>query len=705
MIPTHRSGRSGLALSIAVLGLAGIALLVRALSGVETGIARAREAAARSVEALQDPALGPGLLPVDSFHPDRRPRADGTLPPLPEPAYGGRAIVHLDAVPKHLCAVTDNSSVTRRVLYEVHETLLLRDWETGEWHPDLALRYNVQDRLVLKPDAKPVPPDLLIGAVLDQGSTYVVDPNPGYATTDIARVPKTDVASIQRGTVITFRLRTGVQWHDGHRFDARDVAFSFGLYRNPRVDCGEKRPRFLKFEKVEVLNDYTVRFTCSEQYFNALETVADMCILPAHLYDLSDPENADGQKKRAEDPAWKPSEEEQGRYVNENPHNRDWVGLGPYQVTGWTADGVEAKRFEPYFDAKNAGYFDSIRWRAIPSTEAAFQALLQGELDFLPFLTAEDYFGEATQSKAFTDRCYKGYFYTAQYWYVGWNLYRPQLADPRVRRALAMVFDFETFKNTFYKGLAVQVTGPSSIYSPGYDRDLAPLPLDRKKAAELLDEAGWTDHDGDQVRDKDGVPLDIELLTQPNNKPAQAFGAKFQEDLAKIGVRLRLATLEMTALLKRRQDRDFDAYALGWAPPLETDPEQLWHSRWGAKDVKSSNFVGLQDATVDELIGRGQKELDPQKRAQTWKELQRRLYELQPYLFCFNPPRKFAMNKAIRGFQSVPLDPNYVVRRWYYPAGTPGTRPTLARSPAADPAEPSAPRKDGSGKDGSAKGR
>lgn len=698
MIPTHRSGRSGLALSIAVLGLAGIALAWRAFSGTASRVAAAREAALRSIGAPQDPALGPGLLPVDAFHPDRRPQADGTLPPLPEPAYGGRAIVHLDANPRHLCATIDNSSVTRRVLYEVHETLLLRDWETTAWKPDLALQYNVQDRLVLKPGATPVPPELLVGAVIDQGASYVVDPNPGYAAMDIARVPKQDVQSVQRGTVLTFRLRTGVKWHDGHPFDARDVAFSFELYKNDRVDCGEKRPRFLKFESVEVLNDFTVRFTCSEQYFNALETIGDMCILPAHLYDLSDPDNADGQKRRAADPAWKPSDEEQGRYVNENPHNRDWVGLGPYQVTGWTADGVEAKRFEAYFDPKNAGYFDAIRWRAIPSTDAAFQAVIQGELDFLWAMTSQDYFGEATQAASFTDRCYKGYFYTAQFWYVGWNLYRPELDDVRVRRAIAMVFDFDGFKKSFYKGLAVQITGPGSVYSPGYDGDQAPLPLDRKRAIELLDEAGWTDHDGDQVRDKDGVALDIEILMEPINKVAEAFGAKLQEDLAKVGVRLRIQALDRAAMGERLRNRDFDAYALGWAPPLESDPEQLWHSRWGAKDVKSSNFVGLQDSVVDELIGRGQRELDPKKRAETWKELHRRLYELQPYLFCYNPPRKFALNKAIRGFQSVPLDPYYVVRRWYYPAGTPGTRATLALPPVGDPAGGSPPRKDGSRK-------
>jgi peptide/nickel transport system substrate-binding protein len=646
--------------------------------------ATARFAPVLTAAPLQDPGLGPGLLPVDVFHPERRPRPDGTLPPLPPPAYGGRVIVHLDAMPKSLCATIDNSGITRRILYEVHETLLLRDWETTEWKPDLSLRWEVQDRLVPKPGAQVPPPEFLIGAIRDVGDAWFVDPKPGYVSTDTPRIAKADVESVERGTVLTFHLRPGVRWHDGHPFDARDVAFSCRIYENKSVDCGEIRQRFLKVEKAEILDYLTVRFTCARQYFNALDTLGDMCILPAHLYDLSDPDNEDGNRMRAANPGWTPGEKEEARYVNENPHNRDWIGLGPYRVAQWTSDSVEAVRFDGYFDPMNAGYVDTIRWRAIPDSDAAFQATLNGELDFFPRMSAEDYFGGSTQVQAFTERFYKGYFYTPNYWYVGWNLYRPQLADVSVRRALAMLFDFEEFKRTFYKGLAVQVTGPGSVYAPGYDRNLKPLPYDPAKAAALLDQAGWTDHDGDGVRDKDGVALEIELLTPPNDKVGTAFGSKYQENLARVGVRLRLTGVEWAALIERRRDRNFDAVALGWSPPLESDPEQIWHSRWGGKDQRSSNFVGLQDRPVDELIDRGQRELDARKRAGIWQELHRRIYDLQPYLFCYNSPRKFAMSRSIRGFQIVPLDPNYVIRRWFYPEGTPGTRPKLAASAAGD---------------------
>ena len=57
-----------------------------------------------------------------------------------------------------------------------------------------------------------------------------------------------------------------------------------------------------------------------------------------------------------------------------------------------------------------------------------------------------------------------------------------------------------------------------------------------------------------------------------------------------------------------------------------------------------------------------------------WRAIHRRIYEAQPMLFGFNPPRKFAINKKLFGFQAVPVDPHYILRRWYYPEGTPGTR-------------------------------
>jgi peptide/nickel transport system substrate-binding protein len=601
--------------------------------------------------------------------------------------------------------------MARRILFETHETLLLRNWDTCELEPDLCTSYDVEDTIRLKGESDPENQSTLFGAVIDDPAkplVYTVRPIVRGARNDArddrgarndarddrgarndARddsagdftVDRNEVAALERASVFTFHLRRDVKWQDGHPFDARDVAFSAGIYKNSFLECDEKRFQFDKLVKLEVLDPFTVRAFFDRQYFQALPTIGDMCILPSHLYDLRDPEHERydpeyHKKRKAEDPKWTPTDEDEARYIATNPHNREWIGLGPYKIVKWSADAVEAVRFDGYFDKSRAGYLDAITWRAIGKDDVAFQALLNGELDFFARMSSDDYFGAATQDPTFTQRFYKGYVYADTYWYTAWNLRHPQFADVRVREALARLFDFDEFKRTYYRGLAEQVTGHASCFSTGYDHGVKAFPYSPDEARELLRAAGWYDHDGDGVIDKDGKPFQIELLSNAGNKTSEEFAAKLQEDLARAGIKLRYVPLEGATLMERRKQRDYDALALGWTLPYESDPEQVWHSRWAAPDKLSSNYTSLADPAVDAIIERGQRELDPKNRAAIWRELHAHLYALQPYMFGYNAPKKFALNKKIRGFQTVKLDPNYVIRRWYYPAGTPGTRDT-----------------------------
>jgi hypothetical protein len=253
--------------------------------------------------------------------------------------------VYSEETPKSLCATVDNSGATRRILYELHETLLLRDWETTQWKPDLALRWDVQDRLVPKPGADIPPAEYLIGTISERGDSYVVDPKPGYVSPDVPVVAKKDVESIERGTVLTFRLRPGVLWHDGHPFDANDVAFSWRIYQNPLVECGEKRSRFQKIVQAEVLDFMTCASPASASTTTPSRRSATCASSRAPLRPRR-PDNEDGKAKRAADKGWKASAKEQADYVNKNPHNREWVGLGPYKLARWNPDGLEAERFD-----------------------------------------------------------------------------------------------------------------------------------------------------------------------------------------------------------------------------------------------------------------------------------------------------------------------------------------------------------------------
>ena len=168
---------------------------------------------------------GPGPAPVDAFHPDGATTA--------KPLYGGRAIVHMASLPKHMNYATENSSYTRRMLYEVHETLLQQHWEYHDFRPRLAKSLVVEDMLVLVPGAEDryegvvdvriknpdeaqieavphVAAKALYGQVTGgvDGAPYTVTPvSKGHALSDTVTVDAADVASHDAGTVFTFELR------------------------------------------------------------------------------------------------------------------------------------------------------------------------------------------------------------------------------------------------------------------------------------------------------------------------------------------------------------------------------------------------------------------------------------------------------------------------------------------------------------------
>lgn len=624
---------------------------------------------ARAAAAADDERLGPGPVPVDEWNPARATAV--------EPAFGGRLTVHMEALPANLNAALANSQLARNIQLELHAGLVKRDWESWGFVPELARGWDIADTLVTTGGAvrygnvREGPDKVVLEALRappPEGSELV--PEAGV-TPDRPRLffrPE-EVARIERGTVITFRLRGDVRWHDGHPFDAQDVLFSWRISRNPGVRCDWVRPYLEKIVAAEALDDLTVRFTFREQYFNSFGFFADtFFVLPRHLYDLRDPDHP------RHDPA--ASDEACAKEINENVHNTEWIGLGPYRLTSYSPQGVSARRFDGFFDPEHGGYLDEILWRHIASDEAAFQALLNGELDFTLRISSDQYFGAATQQEAFTRRFTKGYFYLGAFNYIPWNMRRPILADLRVRKALACSMDLESFVQTVAHGLAKLPTGPQCYFGPSYDHDVRRLPFDLERAAELFAEAGWYDRDGDGVLDKDGKPFEIEMLIVSGNVSAEVFGRMFQESLARIGARLKLTPVDQATYFKRVQERDFDAGMAGWTVDVtENDPVQLWHS--SAAVPGGSNHAGVMDPKVDALIAQGDRELDDETRWGLWRQLHRYLYEeVQPYLYREAPARKFALNKALRGVQFFKITPGYSLRRWFYPAGTPGTRAT-----------------------------
>ncbi|MEX1025618.1 MAG: ABC transporter substrate-binding protein [Planctomycetota bacterium] len=600
-----------------------------------------------------DPAVvgGPGPVTPDRFHPDHQPDAEGNRPPMPPVRDGGRVIVHLASMPRHINYMTENSAVSRWILREVHDFLIKRDWSTWEHEGNLAREFWQEDRVETK-DGR-----TFAGEVTRTAEALTVTPiAAGNALTEPVTLALDEVEGIFEGTIITCDL-VETEWHDGHPFDAADVHFSWQCYRNPHVDCEDVREGQSKVTQCEVLGERLVRFTFDEPYFLALDVFDALTIVPSHHYNLSDPDN------EAFVAGVDPLGEQQGSFVNDNPHNFDWIGLGPYRMVEVNDQYLEAVKIDDYFDPARAGHVEKIRWRCIPNDDAAKAALINGELDYFARLRSEDYLGDFCRQDAFVEDYYAGYSYQPRMQYVAWNARRPQLADPEVRRALAHAMDWDEFIATQASGLGVRIVSTVFYLSPMYDHSIRPIPYDLGKAEEILEDAGWYDRNGNGIRDKDGVELEFSYLMTPGNKASEIMFNKLKENFDKIGVLLDSEKREWATFIEHVKEKDFDAMGMAWVLEVESDPYQLWHSDSGKN--RGSNYPGVYDERLDDLIRQIQVTVDDEARQKLWFEFQRINYELQPYMYTYMVPIKFAMSKRVRGFKSYGLNPGYSIRDWY----------------------------------------
>lgn len=607
--------------------------------------------------------LGPGEPTPDRFNPDKREV---------KRALGGRVIQHIASEPPNLNFAIENSAVIRWIHFDIHAGLLTFNPSTWDYEPELAEQYWIEDTLIKKGGRGEGDSNILYGKVAEDGTDYVVTSGSPYNKITETRVPMADVESVERGTVFTFKIRDGVYWHDGEKYDAEDALFSYEIYKNPNVDCDEKRFVFDEISSAEIVEPLVIRYFYRKQYFQALQTFdLSFCQLPSHLYNLLDPTNPDYDPNA--------SLEKQGTYINENPHNINWVGLGPYKLTAWErGQYLEAQKFDKFWnpDPAYAGYMDVLRWRHIDDDNMAFQALLNGEVDIFDRVKSEDFMGAATQQPTFTEKFYKAFTYTGSIGFTVWNMAKPHLSDVRVRTALAYAFDVKDWIRTNYEGLALPASYSTFRLGPAYNRDVKVLPYDIQAAQRLLTEAGWYDRDGNGIVDKDGKDLSIEVLMPSGNKASEKLLQKMQESYEKIGVRLTIQPYEWATFIEHLLDGDYDAANLAWVlEGIESDPYGSWHKDEADPNRRTSNYANFKDDLASDLIDQIRVELDPEKRYELWHQLHARIYELQPFLFGWNVPRKIAFNKNLRGVKLYKFDPGYRLRDMYYEEGTTGTRP------------------------------
>jgi peptide/nickel transport system substrate-binding protein len=458
--------------------------------------------------------------------------------------------------------------------------------------------------------------------------------------------------------VYTFTLRDGVNWHDGRPLTVDDLLFSMKVLMFPLVDTAEKRGYFAELIDVQVPEARKIRFEFAKPNFlNVVFLGGDtLPIIPRHVFDpeglLDHLSFKDMIGARARNDA--KAKQFASAFVK-HPANRAPVGTGPYKFEQWeTGKEVVVVRNENYWAQKP--YLDKLVYRIIQDRTASLTALKAGDVDVIPRLLPIQY-AQQTSGAQFEAQFTKTIYPTTQYSFIVWNSERPFFKDKRVRQALTMLIDRKLIIETLRFGLGQLTESHFNPSSSVYNTALKPYPFDPVRAAQLLDEAGWKDTNGDGVRDKDGVAFRFEFLGSANSVFTDQLLPVLKEEFRKVGIDMRERRLEFTVMVENLRDHQFDASSLIWVSPLIGDPYQVWHSN--SIPNRGSNYASFSNTEADRLIEQARTEFDEEKRKQMYWRWQEIIHDEQPYTFLFVPQDPLAYSKRFQNVKIYPPDPAF----------------------------------------------
>jgi len=444
--------------------------------------------------------------------------------------------------------------------------------------------------------------------------------------------------------VTTFHLRKNVTWHDGEPFDADDVVFSYDTVMDPTVDAINKRPSFAKVEKVERVDAHTVKVNWKQPYAPGI-AAWNFHIMPEHVYGYG---KGDGES------------------FNRHPKNAEPVGTGPFRFSEWKrGERVVLLANDDYFNGRP--HLDKVIFKVIPQPETRLASFKTGELDVTGI--SADQWNRLKGDRSFLDRVHIFEYYGRAYYFVGWNQdgSNPFFADKKVRQAMTYAMNRKGVVDRILLGHGTRATGP--FYIKGWESNPAvkPYPYDPAKASALLEDAGWSDSDGDGIRDKDGEPFSFECLTVAEAPMFARFLEIFQQDLMRVGVKLEIRTIEWKVFQERTHRHAFQAYLTGWRIADDPDPYHMFHSSQ-AELLEDGMGVGQNDVSyrnerLDALIEEQLRTMDFEARQKVFWKIHELVAEDQPHTYLFAASETAAVRND---FQNVRVSrAGYGLFTWY----------------------------------------
>lgn len=469
------------------------------------------------------------------------------------------------------------------------------------------------------------------------------------------------------GLEYTYELKEGIKWNDGTPFTVDDVIFTTKIQLCPLTNNTQVRGNYTSvIESVrkhpENPNKFIMR--AKSLHVSNMEIYVEIYMQQKSYWD---PKGVLDNLtfEQISDPNFQASEELTNWFNGFNSGDNSYkpeklVGLGPYQITEFVVGSyITLEKKKDWYGDTNTddlamqNFPDKIIFKIVQDDAASYLAIKNQQIDVSTWLGTTKLI-KLQELDYFNDSYYSDFLDQYSYSYIGLNMkpdgveFKPYFTDKKVRRAIAHLVPVDEIIDVIVQGKAIRQIANISPLKKSYNHDLKLIDFDLEKAKQLLDEAGWKDTDGDNIRDKvvngEKLQFSFKLSYMSGSAATKETALMIKEEMYKAGIDAVPFPMDFTLFYKNAMDHKFDAMMGAWGGSAGySDPVQLWHTESWAN--KGSNFTGFGDAESDSLLHLANTSLDETKHINALKALQKKIYDEQPYVFMYSVKRKIAIHK------------------------------------------------------------
>jgi len=440
------------------------------------------------------------------------------------------------------------------------------------------------------------------------------------------------------GNGITFTLREGVRFSDGSPFSAGDVAYTMQQLMDPALHSPTGDSFRSGGGRVVTRTEGKYRITIT---FPAPVVGLDK------LFD-------------------------QVAILSATSSQKETAVLGPYFVAENKSGSYLVLRRNPNYWKRDAAgrqlpYIDSVRLDIQQNREMEMLRLQRGEIDLINSLNAE-YFDRLKTSAPQMAHDAGVSLDSEEMWFNQVpeaplpDYKKAWFASTRFRRAVSSAIRRDDLTRVVFRGHAqpaVSWISPANKF--WFNQRLRPHAFDLKGALDLLGQDGFR-FDNRVLRDRMGHPVEFSIITNSGNKDRERMAAMIQQDLAAIGIRLNVVTLDFPSLIERiTRTFNYEACLLGLVND-ELDPNaqmNIWLSsaenhQWNPRQKTPAT---AWEAEIDRLMRLQASALDVNRRKQAIDRVQEIVWEQEPFIYLVNKNALSAVSTSVHHAQPVALRP------------------------------------------------